>query len=69
MAFAETAEHGGFAAAAGEQGVAPSILAKAVSSHEEELGVKVFYRSTRLVTLAPDAGVARCSTTAWRSTD
>ena len=54
IAFAETAKHGGFAAAAREQGVAPSTLAKAVARLELALGVKLFHRTTRLVTLTPD---------------
>lgn len=54
IAFAETAKHGGFAAAARELGMAPSTLAKAVSRLEETLGVRLFHRTTRLVTLTPD---------------
>ncbi|HJV60735.1 MAG TPA: LysR family transcriptional regulator [Albitalea sp.] len=54
IAFAETAKHGGFAAAAREQGVAPSTLAKAVARLEASLGVKLFHRTTRQVTLTPD---------------
>jgi DNA-binding transcriptional LysR family regulator len=54
IAFAETAKHGGFAAAAREQGVAPSTLAKAVARLEAALGVKLFHRTTRQVTLTPD---------------
>lgn len=54
IAFAETAKHGGFAAAAREQGVAPSTLAKAVGRLEVALGVKLFHRTTRQVTLTPD---------------
>lgn len=54
VAFAETARHGGFAAAAREQGVAPSTLAKAVARLEASLGVKLFHRTTRQVRLTPD---------------
>jgi DNA-binding transcriptional LysR family regulator len=54
IAFAETAKHGGFAAAAREQGVAPSTLAKAVARLEGTLAVKLFHRTTRQVTLTPD---------------
>jgi LysR family transcriptional regulator, regulator for bpeEF and oprC len=54
MAFADTAKHGGFAAAARSQGVAPSTLAKAVARLEASLGVKLFHRTTRQVTLTPD---------------
>jgi LysR family transcriptional regulator for bpeEF and oprC len=54
IAFAETAKCGGFAAAAREQGVAPSTLAKAVARLEAALGVKLFHRTTRQVRLTPD---------------
>jgi LysR family transcriptional regulator, regulator for bpeEF and oprC len=54
VAFTETAKHGGFASAARELGLAPSTLAKAVGRLEEGLGVKLFHRTTRQVTLTPD---------------
>jgi DNA-binding transcriptional LysR family regulator len=62
MAFAETARHGSFAAAARETGSAPSTLAKAVARLEAALGVKLFYRTTRQVSLTPDGErlYARC---------
>lgn len=53
-AFAETARHGSFAAAARESGSAPSTLAKAVARLEGALGVKLFHRTTRQVSLTPD---------------
>lgn len=53
-AFAETAKHGSFAAAARETGQAPSTLAKAVARLEEALAVKLFHRTTRQVSLTPD---------------
>lgn len=53
-AFAETAKHGSFAAAARETGQAPSTLAKAVGRMETALGVKLFHRTTRQVSLTPD---------------
>lgn len=53
-AFAETAKHGSFAAAARETGQAPSTLAKAVARLELRLGVKLFHRTTRQVGLTPD---------------
>jgi LysR family transcriptional regulator, regulator for bpeEF and oprC len=54
VAFAATAKHGSFATASREQGVAPSTLAKAVGRLEQSLGVKLFHRTTRQVTLTPD---------------
>lgn len=53
-AFAETAKHGSFAAAARESGSAPSTLAKGVARLEQSLGVKLFHRTTRQVSLTPD---------------
>ena len=53
-AFAETAKHGGFAAAARMLGTAPSTVAKAVARLEASLGIKLFHRTTRQVTLTPD---------------
>jgi LysR family transcriptional regulator for bpeEF and oprC len=54
IAFADTARHGGFAAAARETGVAPSTLAKSVARLEHSLGVRLFHRTTRQVRLTPD---------------
>lgn len=54
LAFAETAKHGSFAAAARELGSVPSTLAKAVARLERTLGVKLFHRTTRQVRLTPD---------------
>jgi LysR family transcriptional regulator for bpeEF and oprC len=54
LAFAGTARHGSFAAAARELGVAPSTLAKAVARLEATLAVKLFHRTTRQVSLTPD---------------
>jgi DNA-binding transcriptional LysR family regulator len=54
IAFADTARHGGFAAAARVTGVTPSSLAKAVARLESALGVKLFHRTTRQVRLTPD---------------
>jgi LysR family transcriptional regulator for bpeEF and oprC len=53
-AFAETAKHGSFAAAARETGQAPSTLAKGVARLEAALGVKLFHRTTRQVSLTAD---------------
>lgn len=54
LAFAETAKRGSFAAAAREIGGTPSTLAKAVARLESALGVRLFYRTTRQVSLTPD---------------
>lgn len=54
VAFAETARHGSFASAARALGTVPSTLAKAVARLEAELGVRLFHRTTRQVTLTPD---------------
>ncbi|HYF17348.1 MAG TPA: LysR family transcriptional regulator [Ramlibacter sp.] len=61
-AFAATARHGSFAAAAREAGSAPSTLAKAVGRLEQALGVRLFHRTTRQVSLTPDGErlYARC---------
>lgn len=62
LAFAETAKHLSFARAARSMGGAPSTLAKSVSRLERSLGVLLFHRTTRQVTLTPDgeALYARC---------
>lgn len=54
IAFAATARHGSFAAAAREQGQAPSTLAKAVARLEAHLGLQLFHRTTRQVRLTAD---------------
>jgi len=54
LAFAQTAKHGSFAAAARELGSGSSALAKAVARLEKSLGVKLFHRTTRHVSLTPD---------------
>ena len=62
LAFAETAKRGNFAAASREIGCTPSTLAKAVSRLEKQLGVRLFHRTTRQVTLTEDGRrlFARC---------
>lgn len=62
LAFAQTARHGSFAAAARDLGVAPSTLAKAVSRLEAALEVRLFHRTTRQISLTADGErlFARC---------
>jgi DNA-binding transcriptional LysR family regulator len=54
LAFAQTARCSSFAAAARDLGQAPSTLAKSVARLEAQLGVKLFHRTTRQVSLTPD---------------
>lgn len=54
LAFAQTARRGSFAAAARDLGSSPSTLAKSVARLETALGVKLFHRTTRQVTLTAD---------------
>lgn len=62
LAFTETAKRGSFAAAARELGATPSATAKAVSRLETTLGLRLFHRTTRQVTLSSDGErlFARC---------
>jgi DNA-binding transcriptional LysR family regulator len=62
LAFAETAKRDSFAAAARELGCTPSTLAKAVTRLEAQLGLRLFHRTTRQVTLTDDGErlFARC---------
>ena len=54
LAFAQTARRGSFAAAARDLGGSPSTLAKSVARLEAALGVKLFHRTTRQVSLTAD---------------
>lgn len=54
LAFSETAKRGGFAPAARELGSAPSTLAKAVGRLEASLGLRLFHRTTRQLSLTSD---------------
>lgn len=62
VAFAETAKRGGFAAAARELGLGASAVAKSVARLEAELGLRLFHRTTRQVSLTSDGRrlYARC---------
>lgn len=52
--FASAARHAGFARAARELGLSPSAVAKNVASLEAQLGMRLFHRTTRQVTLSQD---------------
>lgn len=54
VAFAQTARRGSFAEAARDLGSSPSTVAKSVARLEAALGVKLFHRTTRSVTLTAD---------------
>jgi LysR family transcriptional regulator, regulator for bpeEF and oprC len=53
-AFAATARHGSFTAAARELGLSPSAVAKSVARLETDLGLRLFQRTTRQVSLTSD---------------
>lgn len=54
LAFIETANRSSFAAAARELGSSSSTIAKAVGRLESALGLRLFHRTTRHVTLTAD---------------
>ena len=54
IAFAQTARRGSFAEAARDLGSTPSTVAKSVARLEGGLGVKLFHRTTRRVSLTAD---------------
>lgn len=62
MAFAVVARHGGFAGAGRELGLTASTVAKRIQRLETRLGIRLFHRTTRQVTLTADgeALFARC---------
>ncbi|HJV84156.1 MAG TPA: LysR family transcriptional regulator [Noviherbaspirillum sp.] len=62
IAFAVTARHASFARAGRELGITASTVAKRILRLEERLGIKLFHRTTRQVTLTSDgeALYARC---------
>lgn len=62
LAFACAARNGSFAGAARELGVTPSTVAKRIIRLEQQLGLKLFHRTTRQVTLTSDGEslYARC---------
>lgn len=61
-AFVHAADLRSFTAAGRRLGVSSSAVSKAVARLEERLGVRLFHRSTRIVTLTPEGAlfVERC---------
>lgn len=55
QAFLATARTGSFSAAARSLGVAPSVVTKRVGRLEDHIGVKLFLRSTRQLTVTAEA--------------
>jgi DNA-binding transcriptional LysR family regulator len=53
-AFIESARHGSFAAAARALGLSPSAVAKSVQRFEQDIGLRLFHRTTRQVSLTAD---------------
>lgn len=62
VSFASAARHAGFAGAARSLGLSPSAVAKNVARLEAQLGVRLFHRTTRRVTLSAEGEqcYARC---------
>ena len=62
LAFAEAARRSSFAGAARELGLTASAVAKSVARLEQDLGVRLFHRTTRKLALTSDgrALFARC---------
>lgn len=52
--FVEVAQRGSLSAAARDQGITPAMVGRRIDQLEERLGVKLFKRSTRKVTLTPE---------------
>jgi DNA-binding transcriptional LysR family regulator len=53
-AFVQAVDAGGFTEASRKLGVSASAISKAVARLEDRLGVRLFHRSTRSVTLTPE---------------
>ncbi len=56
-AFVQAAEMRSFTAAGQKLGVSSSAISKAVARLEDRLGVRLFHRSTRTVSLTPEGGL------------
>lgn len=54
VAFVRAVEAGSFSAAARNAGTTPSAISKGIARLEAELGIKLFRRSTRTLSLTPD---------------
>jgi len=52
--FIEVSQRGSLSAAAREEGITPAMVGRRIDQLEERLGVKLFKRSTRKVTLTPE---------------
>jgi len=57
VAFMRVVEAGSFSAAARNAGTTPSAISKAIARLEGELGVRLFRRSTRTLSLTADGQV------------
>jgi LysR family transcriptional regulator for bpeEF and oprC len=62
VAFVQTARDRSFRRAAERLGVTPAAVSKAIQRLEEDLGVQLFHRTTRRVSLSPEGEIflARC---------
>lgn len=54
VTFAESARLNSFAAAARELGLSPSAVAKNIARLEQQMGMRLFHRTTRKVALTPE---------------
>src|SRR3954452_9636798 len=52
--FVEVAQRGSLSAAARDEGITPAMVGRRIDQLEARLGVKLFQRSTRIVTLTPE---------------
>lgn len=55
--FVQAADALSFTVAAARLGISPSAVGKAISRLEERLGIRLFHRSTRTVTLTPEGAL------------
>jgi len=54
LAFSEAVKHGSFAAAGREMGMSASAIGKAIGRLEADLGIRLFHRTTRQISLTSD---------------